>query len=268
MAALRAECRWQLDWMLRMQVPDGLPHAGMAFHRVHGTEWSPLPGWPHEDPTSRVLHRPSTAATLHLAAVTAQGARLLRAEDPPYADRLLAAAETAYRAAHENPLLIAPDDEGRFGGGPYDDDDLDDDFYWAAVELWLATGGDTYRADLRTSPCHHADDSFDLSGFDHDDVAGPAQLDLALLGQGRERDRARAAVAKAAGALLEVQRAQPWGQPYAPAEGWDWGSNGRLLNNLVVLAVAHLVGADDGAARRPWPEPTTCSGATPSARAM
>ena len=72
-AALREEGRWQLDWMLRMQVPAPDPLAGMAFHRVHGTEWSPLPGWPHEDPTRRVLHRPSTSASLHLAATAAQG---------------------------------------------------------------------------------------------------------------------------------------------------------------------------------------------------
>ena len=56
--------------------------AGMAFHRVHGTEWSPMPGWPHEDPTTRVLHRPSTAATLQLAAAAAHGARVLRATTP------------------------------------------------------------------------------------------------------------------------------------------------------------------------------------------
>jgi hypothetical protein len=36
------------------------------------------------------------------------------------------------------------------------------------------------------------------------------------------------------------------GQPYAPESGWDWGSNGRLLNNLVVLAIAHeLTGRDE-----------------------
>jgi endoglucanase len=72
------ECRWQLDWLLRLQVPPGHPLAGLAFHRVHGIEWSPLPGLPHRDPTRRVLHRPSTTATLHLAAVAAQGLRLLR----------------------------------------------------------------------------------------------------------------------------------------------------------------------------------------------
>jgi endoglucanase len=39
--ALLEECRWQLDWLLRMQVAPGQPLAGMAFHRVHGTVWSP-----------------------------------------------------------------------------------------------------------------------------------------------------------------------------------------------------------------------------------
>jgi len=118
-ADLIEECRWQLDWLLRMQVPPGYPLAGMAFHRVHGTEWSPMPGWAHEDPTMRVLHRPSTAATLHLAAVAVQGARLLRGDDEAYAHRLLTAARIAYHAACAYPDLIAPDDGGRYGGGPY-----------------------------------------------------------------------------------------------------------------------------------------------------
>ena len=240
LAALRAECRWQLDWMMRMQVPPGSPLAGMAFHRVHGTEWSPLPGWPHEDPTERVLHRPSTGATLHLAAVAAQAARLFGADDPAYAERMLAAATTAHRAAHEHERLIAPDDQGRFGGGPYPDHDLTDDFYWAAAELWLATDSPAYREAVLESPRHHAD-NFPLSGFDYDHVAAPAQLDLALLATGPEHDHVRAAVVAAASSLVEVQQRQPWGQPYAPEDGWDWGSNGRILNNLVVLAVADLV---------------------------
>ena len=35
-AALLEEARWQLDWLLRMQVPPGHAYAGLAFHRVHG----------------------------------------------------------------------------------------------------------------------------------------------------------------------------------------------------------------------------------------
>lgn len=238
------ECRWQLDWMLRMLVPPGQPLAGMAFHRVHGVEWSPMPGLPHEDPTRRVLHRPSTAATLHVAAVAAQGARVFAALDPPYARELLAAARTAHAAAHTQPTLIAPDDLGRFGGGPYGDDRLDDDYYWAAAQLWLATGEQSFLDEVVTSP-QHAADVFDPAGFDFDAVAGPARLDLALVPSVLpDRDRVRAGVVEAAERLVRLQAAQPWGQPYAPAAGWDWGSNGRILNNLVVLAAAHKITAE------------------------
>ncbi|MEV6494996.1 glycoside hydrolase family 9 protein, partial [Actinoplanes sp. NPDC051633] len=231
-AEVAEECRWQLDWMLRMQVPPGHPLAGMAFHRVHGTEWSPLPGRPHEDPTERVLHPPSTAATLHLAAVAALGARLLND------DRLLTAARTAWRAARAHPGLIAPDDQGRHGGGPYGDPRLEDDFYWAAAELWLATGDDEYLGFLLASPEHTAD-VFDLGGFDFDRVGALARLDLAT--GPRRMPGHDDMVTAAAERLLALQAGQPWGQPYAPAEGWHWGSNGRVLNNLVVLATAHEI---------------------------
>jgi endoglucanase len=224
-AQLVEECRWQLDWLLRMQVPAGHPHAGLAFHRVHGTEWAPLPCWPHEDPTSRVLHRPSTAAALHLAAAAAHGARVLAA-DVAYTRQLLDAARTAFAAAQAEPALMAPDDEGAFGGGPYAHVDLAGDRAWAAAELWLAT------RDSRYAPVVPPD-AFEPAGFDWNRMAAAGVLDLALHG-GDSR-----AVVAAADRLLELQADQPWGQPYAPRDGWDWGSNGRLLDNLVVLAVAH-----------------------------
>ena len=239
--AVREECRWQLDWMLRMQVPEPDPLAAMAFHRVHGREWPPLPCWPHEDTTDRVLHRPSTSATLHAAATAAQGAQLFRGVDPAYADRLLAAACLAHLAAHRHPRLLAPDDHAQFGGGPYPDSEPGDDFYWAAVELWLATGEIGFRERVLASPWHEAEAS-DLGGFDFDRVAIPARLDLALLGGSLPgREQVVAAVVELADRLLDLQRRRPWGQPYAPTDGWDWGSNGRLLNNLVVLVAADLL---------------------------
>ena len=238
---IRGECRWQLDWLMRMQVPTGDPLSGLAFHRVHGTRWSPMPGWPHEDPTERVLHRPSTTATLHLAAAAAKGARLFHATDPAYTRTLLGAARTAYDAARRHPHLIAPDDHARFGGGPYADDELEDDFYWAAVELWLTTDEEIYRQEVLSSALHTAD-AFDPAGFDFDRVTAAGRLDLALAGRHlADHDRVVDSVLLGADRLLELQRQQPWGQPYAPTEGWHWGSNGRILNNLVVLAVAQLV---------------------------
>jgi endoglucanase len=238
------ECRWQLDWLLRMQVPAGDPLSGMAFHRVHGTRWSPMPGWAHEDPTERVLHRPSTGATLQLAAVAAQGARLLHSVDSAYAARLLTAAGVAYDAARRHPDLIAPDDHAQFGGGPYADDRLEDDWYWAAAELWLATGDERYRLDVVSAPEHTAD-AFEVAGFDFNRVTAPARLDLALAGADlTDHQRVINSVQLGAERLVELRSQQPWGQPYAPIDGWDWGSNGRILNNLVVIATAHLLSGD------------------------
>ena len=242
-ALLLEECRWQLDWLLRMQVPAGAPRAGIAFHRVHGTEWAPLPCWPHEDPTTRVLHRPSTGATLHLAAVAAHGARVF-ADDSAYARRLLDAAVCAHRAAHAEPLLLAPDDQGAFGGGPYADDDLEGERAWAASELWLVSRDPAYEEQARRSL---PPDVFDLDGFDWNRMAAAAALDLALHGEALDwHDRMVASAVAAADRLIELQADQPWGQPYAPESGWDWGSNGRVLNNLVVLAIVHeLTGRDE-----------------------
>ena len=235
-ALLAEECRWQLNWLLRMQVPPGLMHAGLAFHRLHGTEWAPLPCRPHEDPTTRVLHRPSTAAALHLAAATAHGARVF-AGDVAYARRLLAAATTAYRAARAEPELRAPDDHGAFGGGPYAHDDLTGDWAWASAELWLATRDPAYAA--MAAPTADAA-AVPPDGFDCDRMTAAGALDLALHGAPPgAHDAVVATVIAAADRLVEVQAGQPWGQPYAPPDGWDWGSNGRMLSNLVVLAVAH-----------------------------
>ena len=119
----------------------------------------------------------------------------------PYAARLLAAARRAHAAAHRHPRLLAPDDEGRFGGGPYGDDRLGDDFYWAAAELWLATGERPFLAELMAFGRHTAD-VFDLAGFDFDRVAAPARIDLALA----RRRAARTATGCAASVVAAGER--------------------------------------------------------------
>jgi endoglucanase len=103
---------------------------------------------------------------------------------------------------------------------------------WAPAELWLATGDPAYLAAAeRAFPA----DAFGLDGFDWDRMAAAAAIDLALHGDAR----AAARIVAVADRVLAVQAGQPWGQPYAPVDGWDWGSNGSILNNLVLLAAAH-----------------------------
>ena len=42
MPDLLDEARWELEFMLKMQVPDGQPKAGMVHHKIHDKEWTAL----------------------------------------------------------------------------------------------------------------------------------------------------------------------------------------------------------------------------------
>ncbi|NHA68803.1 glycoside hydrolase family 9 protein [Phycicoccus flavus] len=237
------EVRWELDWMLRMQVPAGEQYAGMAYHKVADADWTGLPLLPADDPQPRVLHRPSTAATLNLAAAAAQGARLFRPYDAAFADRLLAAARSSYAAAERTPDLLEPAADPALdpnpGSGPYEDDDVSDEFYWAAAELYLTTGDARYRTAVLASPHHTSRDLAD--GFWWQDVAGMGRLDLATVDSRLPgRKAVQRSVLRAADSLLRTERDEPFGQPYDPADGdWVWGSNSAVLNNLQVVGTAY-----------------------------
>lgn len=232
------ESRWELEFLLKMQVPAGDPLAGMAWHKVTDRDWTGLPLMPHDDPQERLLHRPSTAATLNLAATAAQASRLFEPYDAAFATRLLEAAQTAYDAALAHPDLLAPEEDG-VGGGTYADDTVTDEFYWAAAELYLTTGSDRYRDEVENNPLHTAD-IFTAGGFYWGEVAALGRMQLARFGTDLpDIDRIRQSVVDAAEKLIDDQKAQPFGQPYAPKEGlYDWGSNSAVLNNQVVLATA------------------------------
>ncbi|WP_328425792.1 glycoside hydrolase family 9 protein [Micromonospora sp. NBC_00389] len=234
------EARWELEFLLRMQVPAGQPLAGMAHHKIHDRNWTGLPLAPHDDPQPRELHPPSTAATLNLAATAAQCARLYAPYDAAFAGRCATAATTAYAAAKAHPAVYASPTDGT-GGGAYDDSTVTDEFYWAAVELYLSTGTQTYLSDLTASP-HHTGDVFGPQGFGWQSTAALGRLDLATVPNGlptAELTRVRASVTAAADAYLAELRRQAYGLPMpGDAGSYFWGANSNIINNAVVLATA------------------------------
>jgi endoglucanase len=243
------EARFELEWMLKMQVPAGKPSAGMVFHSVHDQKWTGLPTLPSDDSQPRELVPPTTAATLNFAAVMAQGARVFAQFDRAFSARMLAAARVAWTAANANPVVLAQ--PGGVGGGAYDDQNLSDEYYWAAVELFLTTGERSLAQFVAQSPVNTAD-IFVERGFDWQHTATPGRLDLAtvpahdggliglLLGIG-----AKLSVLSGAQKYLNTQASNGWALAYSPSDNqFDWGSNNLVLNNLQVIATAFdLTGA-------------------------
>jgi endoglucanase len=248
------EVRWELDWMLKMQVADGtkmqiggewIDAGGLVHHKVHDIAWTGLNTLPHEDPMPRYVHRPSTAATLNLAAAAAQGARLYADHDPGYAATLLDAARRAWDAAHAHPAIYAPntnDLDPNPGGGPYNDTELGDEVYWAAAQLYLTTGEAQFRDAVLGSPYHVGGAQEDIwrpTGFDWGFTAAAGRVDLATVPNHLPgRADVIASVVEGADRYLAVQSGEPFGHPYNPG-AYDWGSAHQVINNAIVIATAY-----------------------------
>ncbi|HYF61972.1 MAG TPA: glycoside hydrolase family 9 protein, partial [Herpetosiphonaceae bacterium] len=237
------EARWQLEFMLAMQIPasTGISLTGMVHHKVHDASWTGLALPPHMDPQQRYLYPPSTAATLNLAATAAQCSRIWRTIDAAFANRCLAAAETAWDAALAHPAEFARDNF--VGGGPYDDTQLSDEFYWAAAELYATTGAAEYKTAIAGSGHFLALPVTGGESMSWGGVAALGTITLAVVPNGltaAQHSQARANIVAAANGYRATLAGEGYRTPFAPGGAglYPWGSNSSVLNNMIIMALA------------------------------
>ncbi|MET4896617.1 glycoside hydrolase family 9 protein [Sphingomonadaceae bacterium jetA1] len=247
------ETRWEMRFLLAMQVPDGqrlaLPvgqkghgaltlsmvdASGMAHHKVADRHWTRIPTAPAEDREDRLLYPPSTAATLNLAATAAQCARIWRGIDNGFADRCLTAADRAYRAARRNPAVYAA--QGFTGSGGYGDGDLSDELYWATAELFAATGNPELAEALHRMPLHAAPLAGEPS-WGSVATLGTITLATATGVMPADRAAARAKLVALADRFVAEEAQSGYHLPYAGGH-YPWGSNSNLLNRGMILSLA------------------------------
>lgn len=227
------EARWQLEFLLAMQVPAGQPKVGMVHHKVHDVGWTGLPLAPHEDSQQRALVPPTTAATLNLAATAAQCARIWKAIDTNFSDKCLSAAEQAWTAAQANPTDIYSGNYDN-GGGGYGDAKVTDEFYWAAAELFITTGQEKYRQVV----ANHLNVSSDF-GWAETEVLGVISLASASSAYTTEqKEIARLRIIGMANLFLILQNGSGYLSPVTPSE-YYWGSNSVLANRLILMGLAY-----------------------------
>jgi len=259
------EAKWQMEFMLKMQIPAGEPLAGMVYHKMHDLNWTGLGLAPHEDPQVRYIQGQTTAATLNLAANGAQCYRVYKKFDRDLADRCLAAAEMAYEAALANPEMYAgtpaedePNPENFTmtngdGGGMYGDLEVTDEFYWALAELYISTKNGQYRKALQASPLHGA---YTLDDVDMENGVPTALyhwgntnmlgvMSLATTGEALHLKKSVVQQSKdliiaAADSFAEWANAPGYSMPM-DSEELEWGSNSGVVNNMMVLGIANDV---------------------------
>jgi endoglucanase len=245
------EARYEIEFLLRMQVPAGQAKAGMVHHKVHDVEWSPLGQAPNESTIPRYLKAPSTAATLNVAAVGAQCARVWKDLDPAFSKKCLAAAEAAWAAAKANPAIYAPESDN-VGGGPYDDKNVRDEFYWAAAELFITTAKPEYQKAATSAPFYKhfpvssegSASSGAVTPMTWQDTAALGSMSLAVVPNSLDKadiGALRAQIVAAADQLSALTARTGYRVPVSggPGHRYPWGSNSLVLNNAIVLGLAH-----------------------------
>ncbi|RZA36728.1 MAG: cellulase [Lysobacteraceae bacterium] len=231
------ETLWNLEWMLSMQDPDD----GGVYHKLTNKVFDGMV-MPHQATAPRYVVQKTTAATLDFAAVMAAASRVLApfdSQQPGRSGRYLAAAEQAWRWAEANPNVLyrQPAD---IQTGAYGDEHVDDEFAWAASELLIATGKETYRARaLGATPVKPG-------------ATEPGWADVGMLGwmslaqhgarlpKGMDAAPARTALLATADTLAARWRASPY-RVSMEHNNFVWGSSAVILNQAMMLVAAYRV---------------------------
>ncbi len=135
------EITWNLDWMLAMQDPAD----GGVYHKLTTTRFEGMGLEPKIAVNQRFLVQKSTAATLDFAAVMAQASRIFEAVAPEDAIGYQKAAEKAWAWAVDHPGVYYRQNELNeafdpdISTGAYGDQNLSDEWVWAAAELYISS---------------------------------------------------------------------------------------------------------------------------------
>ncbi|WP_138493598.1 glycoside hydrolase family 9 protein [Paenibacillus pinistramenti] len=233
------ECRYELDWMLRMQNEDG-----GAFHKLTTKQFPGPDVMPEADTSDLFLSPVSAAATGCFAAVMALAARIYKTYDANYASKCLQAAERAWQWLEAHPEVPGFRNPSDIATGEYGDAQDKDERYWAAAELYRTTGEARYHEALR----HFANlGIFDLYELGWADMGGYGTL--AYLFSGRDKDpaladRLKAGLRQRADELAAVSSRDGYGISLRPDQ-YIWGSNMLVMNHaMLMLAAGRLLETD------------------------
>lgn len=161
------EMKVELDWMLKMQRPDG-----GVYLKTSGRYWPELKTKPVEDVQNRYIYGLSTYGTAIFGATNAMAARIYEQYDPQYAATLLTSAQKAFAFLESHPEpIFRVDANQNTGSGPYDKTNENgqrswlqsvgkeypnlkmtadaDDRLWIAAELFKTTGNPAYEQFLQ-----------------------------------------------------------------------------------------------------------------------
>lgn len=225
------EVRYELQWFLTLQRPDG----GFWFKVTHAQ----FEGFvmPQNDAGSRYIYGVSSAATGDAVAVLARAARLFAAFDTAFSRACLEAAVRGWGFLSVHGSIVPAGGFKNPAGtatGEYGDGDDSDERFWAAAELFETTGGSVY---------HDFFQGYLVFGTQFSTMWWGYVRPLGLLTYMQSRQTAAVAevkndIRRSLGAYCAARVAERNSSGYCtvllPGE-YAWGSNSSALNAAVLL---------------------------------
>ena len=226
------EVKFNLDWMKTMQDADG----GVFFKLTTLS----FPGYimPEEDKGQRFIIGKSATSSLNFAAAMAMAGRAYAPFDSVYAKNCVERAVSAWDWAAKNPNA-AFKNPADVKTGEYKDANFDDEFIWAAAELFITTKEKRFADFLKGKEITYASEP------SWQNVHSLAALSLATVKNGLDQSRLEAirkSIIKTADKWLAEMDKHLY---RVPNMKFVWGSNSNFANMGVGMIYAHIISGDD-----------------------
>jgi endoglucanase len=229
------EARYELEWMLKMQ--DG--ESGGVYHKVTCAVFPEIV-MPEDETDQLILAPISYTATCDFAAVMSKASVIYAEYDGDFAESCLEAAKKAYEFAAANADMRAYANPDEISTGSYSDNTTKDETMWAAAELYLATGDDTYKSALEETMTGTL-----MAGLGWADIGGFALYDLAKSDAVDEsiKTAAKDRLIQAADEHIEACQKEVFGTGLG--DDYSWGSNMTVANNIQLLLMANRLSPNE-----------------------
>ena len=224
---------FELEWMLKMQDSQ----TGGVYHKVGCRQFNPLDEMPQNEHGELIISPISPTATAGFAATMALASRFY----PDSKGILLDAAKRAWDWCVANPDVPNFTNPPDIRTGQYGDIDDKDERFWAACELFVATGDETYHDAIKS------DDIYVGLGWADMGTYGLAAY-LHHAGNKACASLTTVMKEKLLSACKDIM-SQYKNEPYGVSLGtkYRWGSNLDVGNNAMALLLGSRF-AEDGAA--------------------
>jgi endoglucanase len=230
---------FEIEWMLKMQDEK----TGGVYHKVSCEKFDALEEMPHDERGELILSPISATATADFAATMALASRFY----PEHKDTLLDAAKRAWNWCAANPDVPGFKNPPEISTGGYGDDNDKDERFWAACELFAATGNETYHAYIkaseflgegrldgeRKSERVSAIFPFGLGWGNVETYGFIAYLLCAGMTDNAIKQKMKDRILRSCGDIMEFYGKSPYG--VSLGDIYRWGSNMTVANNAMML---------------------------------